>query len=246
MKCKNCGANYRAKEEKCPYCGTANPRGLRWKQEKQAAEAEYARVSSEEAPLLRLRAANRVLNRVLIAEAALFALAFLGVIAAFFLTDAAHKAGNRLNETKIEAEIETLYASEQFGVLYEMMDKKDLFGQEHYEASQMVLLYSQYERFEEARLNLFRAAEENDVDENEITWLIGRMNDVLNADIPAYPELTEQNRAHVEEYRADVLAFAEAMLGMTEQERAVLQQDYIPMDEENTLAAAVLERRAWK
>ena len=29
MKCKNCGANYRAKEEKCPYCGTANPRGLR-------------------------------------------------------------------------------------------------------------------------------------------------------------------------------------------------------------------------
>lgn len=246
MKCKNCGANYRAKEEKCPYCGTTNPRGLRWKQEKQEAEAEYARVSSEEAPLLRLRAANRVLNRVLIAEAALFALAFLGVVAAFFLTDAAHKAGNRLNETKIEAEIETLYASEQFGVLYEMMDERDLFGQEHYEASQMVLLYSQYERFEEARLNLFRAAEENDVDEDDITWLIGRMNDVLNADIPAYPKLTERNRAHVEEYRADVLAFAEAMLGMTKEERAVLQQDYIPLDEEKTLAAAALERRAWE
>ena len=246
MKCKNCGANYRAKEEKCPYCGTANPRGLRWKQEKQTAEAEYARVSSEEVPLLRLRAANRVLNRVLIAEAALFALAFLGVVAAFFLTDAAHKAGNRLNETKIEAEIETLYASEQFGALYEMMDERDLFGQEHYEASQMVLLYSQYERFEESRLELFRAAEKNDVDEDDITWLIGRMNNVLNADIPAYPELTERNRAHVEEYRADVLAFAEAMLGMTEEERAVLQQDYIPMDEEKTLVDAVLERRAWE
>ena len=41
MKCKNCGAQYKTRELKCPYCNTENIIGKIWQSERSQAEMEY-------------------------------------------------------------------------------------------------------------------------------------------------------------------------------------------------------------
>ena len=40
MKCKRCGAQYSAKELKCPYCGEPNSLGMHWKNTEENAKNE--------------------------------------------------------------------------------------------------------------------------------------------------------------------------------------------------------------
>ena len=41
MKCKNCGAQYKTREVKCPYCNTENLIGKIWQTERTQAELDY-------------------------------------------------------------------------------------------------------------------------------------------------------------------------------------------------------------
>ena len=41
MKCKNCGAQYKTRELKCPYCNTENLIGKIWQTERSQAEMAY-------------------------------------------------------------------------------------------------------------------------------------------------------------------------------------------------------------
>ena len=49
MKCKNCSANYKARELKCPYCNTTNLLGHIWLSEKTEAELEYEKAKKSTA-----------------------------------------------------------------------------------------------------------------------------------------------------------------------------------------------------
>lgn len=246
MRCKNCGANYRSKELFCPYCKTPNPRGLMWQRERHKAEQEYTHVKDEVLPQLRLEAANRILNRLLAIEAALAVLFFISACIVFALSGAVSKADAVFHRDEIEEEFLTLYEQERFGELYARLDDTDLFGEEYYEYSQMSLLYYDYEDFCEARMHFFTEKDAGSgPDEYEINRLIREMNTVLKADIPTYPELTKKNRAYHAQYCADVLAFAQTLLGMDDSELTVLAQDYITVREEEALTAAILAREAW-
>ncbi len=240
MKCVNCGANFSARDLYCPYCGTENLRGRRWQRQRAEAARDYHEARSEELPLLRRRLANKVLNRALLIEGVLFALLIVGVFLAFFLGDAADRLQTTLHRDRVETELAQLYEEGRYGELHLRLDETGLFGQEHYEYSQMALLHYDYEDFVLARMEFLTQREAPE--EYTMERLIGSMHEVLSPYIPAYPELTERNARQLEEYQREVTAFAAAMLGMEEAELARLRQDYLTMDEEAALISAVLER----
>ncbi len=247
MKCRNCGAHFRARELDCPYCGTPNPKGAMWQRERQAAEAEYDRVSGVVAPALRRQAANRFLNRLLLIEAGIFALFFVILAAVFFMGGVAGKMHYFFHREEVEAELAALYREERFGALYARLSELDLVGEAFYEYSQISLLYYDYEDFTGARMEFIALRDGGEeVEEDDVEWLLNRMHDLLSPHIPAYPEFTERNNEYLKRWQADVEQFATAVLGMGEEETAVLRQDYITMEETDALVQAVLQRGAWK
>lgn len=238
MKCVSCGASISSRERFCPYCGAENLRAKTRAAERERAERRYDAAYDAAAPALRRRTANKVLNRVLIVEAVLFALFLASIFAVFFLGDALPGLGHG----GIGAELEALYREERFGELYALLDETDSFGEDYYEYSQMALLHYDYESFTVSRMEFF-AERHGEPDEYTVSSLIGYMHDVLSPYIPAYPDFTERNAAILAEYQTEVHAFAAGTLGLTESEIAVLRQDYMTVDEEDALVAAVTERR---
>ena len=73
MKCKNCAANYKTRELKCPYCGTENLLGRIWQVERTQAELDYANEKKEvKKKIFSPYTADRILNRCLVVIACLY------------------------------------------------------------------------------------------------------------------------------------------------------------------------------
>lgn len=244
MKCKSCGGNYAARELSCPYCGNQNPIGWLWKQQRDRAERDYEN-AAEQLPQLRRKMANKVLNRVLIIEIAICVLLFAGVALVFYIGDATHQATVALNKGKLQTELSDLYEQERFGEMYTLLMDNNLGGEDYYEYMQMGLLNFDYQQFQQDRMAFFDEMENEGPDTYTISDLLDSMHDVLYPYIPAYPEVTASNAVYLQEQQADVTAFGKAVLGMTDEELAVLAQEYMTIDEEESLTAAILERRYW-
>lgn len=243
MKCKNCGGNFPSRELRCPYCGAENTRGRLWKQQRDRADRDLETARREDLPTAKKLALHKVLNRILLAELILIALFALGLFATFFLTDAGLFNGTLFGREKIDAELQALYDAGDFDRLYQRLEETDSFDQEHYTLCQMALIYRDYEAFCITRTCWFQETEEKDISEYTAAWLVDHMHDLFYCDIPAYPELTDQNAAILAEYQQDAALFARHILRLTEEEMALLQkQDWMYSEEEDALAAAILER----
>ena len=243
MKCKGCGANFPSRELTCPYCGRENHRGLSWFSHRQAAEEAYQQALAQSGVSLRRIAANRIVNRVLFGIIALFLLTVLLVFLYFFAAEGLSRLSVALRQDAIYEELDQLYREERFGELYALLDEKDLFGEETYAYSQMALLHRDYLDFQESRLSFFL---DEEIDDFTVEYLLSKANDLFSGDIPAYPELTKENLVHLEVYRREAEGFCRGVLGLTEEEMALLYQDYLYYSDEEALAAAILERRAWE
>lgn len=244
MKCKSCGGNYAARELNCPYCGNLNPTGHLWRRERRKAEQDYETAAGQ-LPQLRRKMANKIINRVLLIEAALFVLLIAGMALVFYIGDISMQANAGLKKSELQSEMAELYEQERFGELYALLNDYNLDGQEHYEYMQMGLLNFDYEQFQQDRMTFFGEISDDTPDSYTISSLLDSMHDVLYPYIPAYPDITGSNAAFLQEQQADVTAFAKAVLGMTDEEIALLSKEYMTIDEEDALTAAILERRCW-
>ena len=74
MKCENCGAEYGARELKCPYCGTKNLTGAQWQQEEEHAQQRMRQEKSWAIRKAPIYVVNRVANVILLVSLALFVL----------------------------------------------------------------------------------------------------------------------------------------------------------------------------
>lgn len=183
MKCKSCGANYPSREIACPYCDTPNPRGMKWKAQRDFAQWEYQEARSELEPVLRLRRWDKIVNRVLLIEIALIVLMIAGVFVAFFLEEQVGSLGSAFGREGLEQEFAALYEEERFGELYHRLDETGLLGEDFFEYSQMALLHYDYQSFDLARMEFFCELEElegrepwgtlYDEGDSEDAWLSG-------------------------------------------------------------------------
>lgn len=246
MKCKNCYGNYSSRELCCPYCGTDNPRGRLWKRRRDQADFDLKTAEEASKPIMRRYMANRALNRILLVEGALVLLFIISVVAVFFFSEKGLALSSRINQGSIISDLETMYAEERFSEMYYYLQEKDLFSNDtYYEYCQMALLHTDYTKFCTSRLRFFRESESGTLSEYTPERLVMDMHSVFNGYIPAYRDLTDRNRAIWERYCRDTEVFATAVLGFTEDEMALLRQDYLLMEEETVLTDAIWEGRCW-
>ena len=244
MKCNNCGGNYAARELRCPYCGTENATGKRWKQQREKAQQDYRTAETETFPVIRKKMANKVLNRVLLAEGGLFLLWLLGIFVVFLLSDFAGNISFNVNKNKFESHMSQLYEAEEYGELYSYMSDKNLIGQNYYEYSQMSLIYFDYSQFTEMRLQFFTQIQSDSLERHTVDRLLAEIRSVLDPHIPAYPDVTAENWEKLKPLQEDVLGFAYGMLGLTEEEIARMTEDiYLDHDIQEALIDTVMERR---
>ena len=242
MKCKACGAHYRSRELCCPYCGAENPKGKQWKAQRDSAEQQYRELEQTEGSSLRLQAANRVLNRALLFEGIALGVFLLGVFLWFLLGEAAFRVRRSVKAEELSQQMQQLYAQQQLGELYRLMDEYDLFGEENYEYAQAALLHEDYMQFDIARCEFFAVLQRGEQPDEYLTWkLVNSMNDILSPYIPAYPRLTENNAQLQQQYAADVLEFAQGWLGFGREETALLYADWLYTEQEAQLQQIIAE-----
>ncbi|MBR5502824.1 MAG: hypothetical protein IKV55_07305 [Oscillospiraceae bacterium] len=242
MKCKSCGANYRSRELRCPYCGAENAKGKLWKAQRDSAEQQYRELEQTEGAALRLRAANRVLNRALLFEGIALGVFLVGVFLWFMLGEAVFRVRRSVKADALSQQMQQLYAQQQLGELYRLMDEYDLFGDENYEYAQAALLHKDYAQFDLARCEFFAVLQRGEQPDEYLTWkLVNSMNEILVPYISAYPRITENNAQLQQQYSADVLEFAQGWLGFGKEETALLYSDWLTTEQETLLQQKIAE-----
>lgn len=247
MKCKNCSANYKARELKCPYCNTTNLLGHIWLSEKTEAELEYEKAKKEYGGISKY-VVYRVLTRILVLEILVGALIFLGVVAYFSLEETFTAASFKMNKDKIEAKMEAAWKAEDYDRLDAIMDKYNIDGQDYYIYTQSTIIQSDYERFTEARLGfLMLTEEEKQTREYEIESSLEKAYDLLTVDFGLYDVLAVENKAQYERVTAEVDAYLRGTLGMTQEEySSFTETEYLSYSDVAVWREKLLKREAWK
>ena len=240
MKCKNCGANYSSRDLQCPYCDTPNPRGVLWYHQRTQAQSDYEK-GLLLLPLLRRVAINRILNRVLIAEALILCLLLAGIFAFFAVEDLAGTVSLQWNRQAIQTELDVLYEQQRYGELYSRMQDADMMDEENYAYTQMALLYNDYESFVLRRMEYFSQLDGEGLESYTLESLIRSIHNVMVPYVPAYSDLTEENRRQMEIYAQETADFAQSVLGFGSEEMKLLEEDYLDSGIMDRLLAAAKE-----
>lgn len=250
MKCKNCGANYRTRELKCPYCGTENVIGRIWLIEREEADRELVQAKRQGGARNVLYVADKVMNRILMVSTTLFVL--LIAIAAIVFTAEAYlqKIYKKVNlSSRMEQTMQEYYENWEFTKLYDYMDKYDLFSQEYYAYSQVCFMQFDYDMYKNDILTFLCVPDDEKEErrfllENAIKFAAR----TYNVDAGIYSEQAEENEKIYAYFRQEMEAFWYGMLGMTEEEVAmILDEDFSFYGAEYTaLVDEILERRAWE
>ncbi len=249
MKCKNCGADYRTRELKCPYCGTENAIGKIWLIERQEADRELEQAKRSGGMGRFLYVADKVMNRILLISVILF---LLLAAAAMILSagESAYKSWYKKTHIKeMEQTMQELYESRKFEELYDYMDDHDLFSKEYYAYSQSCFINYDYQCFKTYMLMFLSLSEEDQKKwpyllENALKYSV----DVYSIDAGLYSEETPVNQELYRQFRLEIMSFWKGMLGMSEEEIKLILDEtfrfYGP--EKDKLMETLMERRAWE
>ena len=249
MKCKNCGADYRARELKCPYCDTGNLIGRIWMAQRSQAELEYERTRRQIGRKGSVYIVNRVVNRTLVVGAALFLLYFIGIFAFFGIQAAFSSWNKQANIGEIQKTMDAYYADGEYGKLYDCMHQYDMFGEEQYVYSQAVLLAREYENYMNHKLCFLAMDSGRQMeDDYHLEYALRDSIDVYMMHVGIYSEPDDRNREQINTYQNEIMAFWRGTLGMTEEELAHITSadGYIKSDEIDVLIRRIKERRAWQ
>ena len=232
MKCKNCGADFPAKELRCPYCGTPNPKGRLWADRRERAEQKYEATRQQVERELPLSVAYRVAGRIRGILALILVVIFLGVCLWALVTAYGGKLRNKLQREKLETQMAELYEQERFGELRALMWDRELSGQDYYAYTQMCLIHYHYEEFTQRRMELFQGEKREERESDCVERILSEASEILALDMAAYPDLAPENEEVYNRYCLDITTFLRAMLGMTEEEVLSLSgQGYVPAKE---------------
>ena len=248
MKCKNCGADYRTRELKCPYCGTENIIGKIWLIERQEADRELEQADHSGKMQIRLYVADKVMNRILLISITLFLLMAAVVIICSKVETGYKSWYKKAHVEELEQKMKELYDEQAFHELYQFMDENDLFSEEYYTYSQACFLSFDMECFRVDMLMFLSLSEE---DQNKWKYLL---ENALKFSKSAYcvfegrysNEIPE-NQWLYRQYRTEISAFWKGMLGMTEEEiHQILDENFTFYGpEKDRLMETLMERRAW-
>lgn len=198
-----------------------NPKGISFL--KRLMEKREANRRLREAILAKSKEAyiNHMLNRTLI----MFGVLFFIAIAGSFIIEASISGMHFYNSKARIEEMQKYYDAGEYTKLEAYMSDRQLYGQDNYEFSRIALLSYRYDDFLMERNACMEAIRKNEIPEEEMLCeVIDCASEVLYPNIPAYPEVHEEDRRISEEQRAVVYDFLEGILGFDKTEMDSLEQ----------------------
>ncbi len=198
MECKNCGASYKLKALRCPYCESENLLGkmliLKRSETIKQYEEEQKRAKKAYVPYV----ASKLVNTLIL----IFLLLIIAALASSEGLGKPRDEDGRFTDKKAER-----YFSEgKYKELNKYMDRKAYFGKLSYQITQSALIYNDYEEFLTYRMSYIH----DDPDNDDPSYMAMTMRDAMNIyqhEIGMYNGYYEKNEPQYEEYNRRIMAF---------------------------------------
>ena len=210
MECKNCGANYRLRELRCPHCETENLVGRIWLMRRtdtiKKIEEEERAAKKRFVPYVASKLVNRLIILLTVATAVLIML-YTGY------TPWAKRVDGKI----IDPKAERLLEEKEYMELYEYMSRKDLFGRTPEYFAQSALMANDYKEFITYRMKYIPADPKN-WDPSYVQMTMMKALEIYTHRIGMYKAEYEENKEQYEMYRPHILAFWKGTMGCTDEE----------------------------
>ena len=226
MRCYKCGKDYDSNAVTCPFCGQRNfVDRITGTEGESKGEDLFVAWNTRSIPMF-LNIADRFIRKVLRVEKIIICVLLLVTVFMLIVAPAFGAAVRFIRKDSVLGELSTLYEQEQFAQLSDLISGTGCLGKDGYEQyTDMALLYEAYMDFCAARMSYQEDIPDGELEQKTIRDLTYAMRDLFsgmhlsNKVIPNHPG----NDAYREQYRNDVLVFAQAVLKLTDEELASLQ-----------------------
>lgn len=249
MKCKRCGAQYSAKELKCPYCGEPNSLGMNWKSTEENARSETENTRKRVRHSAPLYVINQIWNVVIICIVLLIIL-FIAVAVIGGGIETLHKRHVRSTASVIEAD--ALLEAEDTEALVQYVKEHSLLWEDGYDKyAERVMIYQSYRNLLEEMSYFQQLEDENQKQAPRMyhiksalyygQYMLKEFNRTYGSRLE-YPE----NQRYLEKTQQTALAFLEGTLKLTQEDITRLLDANLYADEEQEFIKLVCERRGWE
>lgn len=240
MKCKQCGANYKTKELKCPYCHTPNQTGKKWHRQRENAQKKYEKAKGDALA----RGIPYVISKILKYLAITFGILIVVDIIAVVLFFIMEYGEIEPNKSDAQKKMEEYYNEEKYLDLYYYMSDNNLLGEEYYRYSQAALLTKFYYKYQADKMMFLKKMEEGKFEDTYyVENVIKSSAEIYQVDVGMYSDEISENNGIYEKYRQEVKSFWIGMLNLTEEEMELLMdEDYYFSCDTEEMARKVIER----
>lgn len=249
MKCKRCGAQYSAKELKCPYCGEPNSLGIHWKSTEENARSETENTRKRVRHSAPLYVIDQIWNVVIVCIVLMAAL-FIAIALVGGVYETLH---NRyVRSTASVAEADVILETEDTEALVQYVKEHSLYWEDGYDKyTERVQIYQSYRNLLEM-MAYFQQNEDWNHGETPRMYRIGsalyngqymlkEFNRTYGSSLE-YPE----NQRYLEKAQQSAVAFLEGTFKMTQEDITRLVDANLYSDEEQDFIKLVCERRGWE
>jgi len=246
VKCKNCGANYKTKELKCPYCNTENLIGKIWQTERTQAELDYeAEKQKVGKVLLSPYMAERLLNRAIIILIGLFIASFLVIVIVVILSGPIEKLIFKMNQEEIEAQMEEYFTAGEYDKLDAYMEENFVESKDYYAYTQVTLMMFDYDSYMNHRLQFELLSKEEQLEDDfHLKYALKDSLDVYLCAWGNYREVDDRNAELFESMQKEIKAYWLGELMLTENEiEELIAVDYSSEIDEEKYMNLIKERR---
>ena len=250
MRCRRCGAQYSAKELKCPYCGEPNSLGIKWKHTEENARSETENTRKRIRHSAPLYVVNQVMNVIVIACVLLFILLFAGALIAGGVEMLHDK---HVRSTASVAEADALLEADDNESLVQYVEEHSLYQEEAYEKyTERVYIYKDYYSLVEEMMYFQQNEEQGKTPRvyhiESALYYAQRMFTDYNRTYSSYSggPYYDENQRYLERLQQNVIAFLEGTFDLTEEDIARLIDSDLFSDEEQEFSMLICERRGWQ
>ena len=249
MRCKNCGANYKTRELKCPYCNTENLIGKIWQAERSQAEKDYENEKKNLGKaIFSPYMLNRFANRSLVLVLGIYAVSIIIITVILLIYDVWGPLYFSLHKEEIEKQMEEYYSAGEYEKLDLYMEENYVKLRDYYAYTQATLMVEDYDSYLECRLRFENLSEEEKLkDEYCLEYAVDNSWEVYALDCGSYSRLDERNKELHEYYQKEIMAYWIGCLKLSEEEIAELtNDDYLSYDTRTKIIESIKERRSWQ
>lgn len=218
MKCPNCGGEVSVNDIKCPYCQTPNPEGIHFQEEvhKRKHFNQYLRQKLTEQ--MRVPLLQRCIN-LSIFFLFLLLIVQLAISLGIYLIAEGNILGGLSKPEDYEEQMTKLYEDGSYGELNAFMDQYHLENSDYPVYTQMCLLEYDYQNFLEHIMSCMEAMEQGRMpDDHHLEYAIREAENLLNPDIPAYPDIYPENQAALDTYQREATIYLAGIFHLTTDE----------------------------